>query len=53
MKSRSIKIQVLFTIEETYNRTLQKKIHVDQKVFKNWATPTFLQNYTTQEEINI
>ena len=34
MKSRSIKTKVLFTIEETHNKTLQKKIHVDQKHFK-------------------
>ena len=31
MKSRFIKTKVLFTIEETYDKTLQKKIHADQK----------------------
>ena len=31
MKSRLIKTKVLFTIEGTDNKTLQRKINVDQK----------------------
>ena len=52
MKSRPIKTKVLFTIEGTHNKTIQRKIHTSQHSYTKLAINSinFLHRTTLHKE---